>query len=117
MLRALPSVSLVLALLLAGCATPDRMPAIGEAYAGPANLNLRQDLAMKSPVVGAAKHGDRLDILQTRRRFMLIRTPSGLEGWVDGRQLLSTKHMTEMRRVTELASNLPPQAVASAFEP
>ena len=108
---------LATALVITGCATPDRMPAIGEAYAGPANLNLRQDLTMKSPAVGAAKHGERLEILQTRRRFMLVRTAGGLEGWVDGRQLLSTQQMTELRKVSGHAANLPTQAVASAFEP
>ena len=105
------------ALALSGCATADRMPAIGEAYTGPASLTLRQDLSMKSAVLGASKHGERLEILQTRRRFMLVRTPAGTEGWVDGRQLLSTQQMTELRKVSGHAANLPAQAVASAFEP
>src|SRR5690348_8022024 len=59
------------------------------AYVGPLTLNLRKDLASKSPAVGEAKHGDRVDILETRRRFVRVRTGEGLEGWTDLSFLLS----------------------------
>ena len=41
-------------------------------------MNLRQDLAAKSAAVVEVKHGDRLDILETRRRLIRVRTREGV---------------------------------------
>ena len=49
----------ILTALLAGCSSRSPQPSTGIAYAGPALLNLRKDLASKSPNVGSAKHGDK----------------------------------------------------------
>jgi hypothetical protein len=59
------------------------------AYAGPATLSLRKDLGAKSTIIGSAKHGDRLEVLDTRRRFVKVRTATGIEGWTDLVNLLS----------------------------
>ena len=76
--------------LLTGCSTgPPRAPEIGEAYAGPAVLKLRREIDLRSPEVVAVAHGDRLAIVGRRRRFVKVRTASGVEGWTDMRQLLS----------------------------
>jgi len=48
-------------------------------------MNLRQDLAAKSPGVTEVKHGDRLDIVEVRRRLVRVRTVDGIEGWVDAK--------------------------------
>ena len=102
---------------LAGC-NPGKKgpPAIGEAYVGPATLNLRQELAPKSPVVAAVKHGEKLEVIQTRRRFVRVRTSNGAMGWTDSRQLMSTGQMQELRKLTEYASQLPSQGAATVFD-
>lgn len=107
----------VLFLFLGGCSSKaDRAPAIGEAYVGPFSLNLRKELAPKSPVVAAVKHGDRLEILQTRRGFSKVRTSQGVEGWTDGRMLLTPQQMDELRGLAERAGKLPSQGSATVYE-
>src|SRR4051794_19853772 len=104
-------------LLMAACSSrASGPPAIAEAFAAPASLPLRQDLALKSPVVATVKHGDRLEILQTRRRFVQVRTAQGATGWTDNRQLLTPEQMQEIRRFSETTSDLPSQGSATVFE-
>lgn len=107
----------LLLVTIAGCdAGKKGPPAIGEAYVGAATLNLRQDLAPKSPVVGTVKHGEHLEVVSIRRRFVRVRTPAGAIGWTDSRQLLSTGQMEELRRLAESAGRLQSQGAASVYE-
>jgi hypothetical protein len=104
-------------LLMAACSSRSSgPPAIAEAFAGPSSLPIRQDLTLKSPVVATVKHGERLEILQTRRRFVQVRTAQGATGWTDNRQLLSTEQMQEIRRFAETTSDLPSEGAATVFE-
>jgi hypothetical protein len=103
---------------LAGCsAAKSGPPAIGEAYVGPATLNLRQELAVRSRVAAVVKHGDRLDVLRTRRRFVEVRAAGGAVGWTDSRELLSTGQMRELRRLARSAATMPSQGAATVDEP
>ena len=43
----------------------------------PSALTLRCDLGTKSQIVATAKHGDRLEVLETRRRFVKVRIGRG----------------------------------------
>lgn len=115
------------ALLLALCAAVSNVsctahpgsakpPPEGVAYVGPLTLNLRKDLASKSPAVGEAKHGDRVDIVETRRRFVRVRTGEGLEGWTDSNFLLSSQQMDELRQLAEEAAKLPSVGAATAYD-
>ena len=92
------------------------MPVIGIAYVGPVSLNLRQDMAAKSPGVTEVKHGDRLDIIDVRRRLVRVRTVNGAEGWVDANLLLSAQQMDELRKLAEDSQKLPSQGAATVFE-
>ena len=91
-------------------------PSIGVAYVGPATMNLRQDLAAKSAGVIEVKHGDRLDILETRRRLIRVRTAEGIEGWVDANLVLSAQQMGELQRLAADAKGLPSQGAATTFD-
>lgn len=103
--------------LLAGCGSRrSGPPAIGEAYVGPATLNIRKDLGLHQPTVATVKHGERLDIVGRRRAFVQVRTESGAIGWVDGRQLFTTEQMAELRSVADRAAALPSQGQASIQE-
>jgi hypothetical protein len=108
--------SLSFGLLLACNAPPAQQPAAGSAYAVPPILNLHKDLGTKSSVVGSVKHGDRLDVLDTRRRFIKVRTTSGVEGWTELTLLLSEQQMNDLRSLAATASKLPSQGAATVYE-
>jgi SH3-like domain-containing protein len=106
---------------LVSCQSPkpatSQMPVMGIAYVGPVSLNLRQDMAAKSPGVTEVKHGDRLEIIDVRRRLVRVRTENGAEGWVDANLLLSAQQMDELRKLAEGSQKLPSQGAATVFEP
>ena len=92
-----------------------RKPSTGIAYAGPAALNLRSDLGAKSQTVATVKHGDRLEVLETRRRFVKVRTAAGIEGWTDVNELLSERQMADLRLLAASAAKLPSQGAAKVY--
>jgi SH3-like domain-containing protein len=107
----------LLLLIAAGCRSgPQRAPAIGEAFVGPAALNLREEISLRSKTVATVKHGERLEILQRRRRFLLVRAPQGKEGWTDNRQLLSTAQMDALRKLAERSAKLPSLGKATVYD-
>jgi hypothetical protein len=104
-------------LFLAGCGSePERAPAVDEAFVGPATLSLRQELAPRAPMIATVKHGERLEILGHRRRFVRVRTEQGAEGWVDSRQLLSSGQMAELEQLSVRTAKLPSQGKATVYE-
>ncbi|HUQ90906.1 MAG TPA: SH3 domain-containing protein [Bryobacteraceae bacterium] len=98
-----------------GSETP-RSRAIGEAYVGPAALPLRNELSTRSQIVATLKHGEKLEVLQTRRRFFKVRNMGGSEGWVDAKNLLSAQQMAAVQRTVSQANTLPSQGRAAVFE-
>jgi len=102
--------------LLVGCSTgPGRAPAQAEAYVGPATLRLRQELGPRAPEVAVLKHGDRVEIVARRRRFVKVRTAQGAEGWTDTQQLLTAAQMQELNRLAGRAAGAPSQGAATVL--
>jgi len=102
--------------VLTGCNPgAERAPAIGYAYAGPEALKIRKEISTQSAVVGTVPHGQRLELLQQRRRFLKVRTADGAEGWTDETQLLSEGDMGLLRDLAQRSSQLPPQAKATVL--
>jgi hypothetical protein len=109
--------ALSVSILLAACSTtPDKAPSIGVAWAGPEEIILHKDIDAKSPTTGAAHHGDRLDIIAQRRRWLQVRNERGMEGWVDDRQLLDTAQMNRLRALAKDAAGAPSQGLATTFD-
>jgi hypothetical protein len=109
----------MVALLMMGVACnqgPAKAPVIGEAFAGPVTLNIRQEISLKSPTVATVKHGDRLAILQIRRRFTRVRAENGAEGWCDGEKLLTPEQMDRLQATNEVAAKLPSQGQAMVYD-
>jgi hypothetical protein len=104
-----------LLLALAGCGTEPN-DVVGNAYVAPATLNLRAQLGQKNSTVAVLKHGDRVSIVDVRRRFVKIRSSSGSEGWVDSLDLLTPDQMEQIQREREQALQLPSEGTASAYE-
>ena len=107
----------VSAFFLGACqSAPERVPAISEAFVGPMKLELRQDLGPKSPVVGTASHGEKVEIIQIRRRFTRIRTKAGIEGWTDQERLLSAEQVEALGVLQQYAAAVPSQGAATVNE-
>lgn len=104
-------------IFLAGCSEKPRLPEpIGEAWVGPAQLNLRKEIAPRSGVAAEVKHGERLDIVRVRRSFVLVRTAGGVEGWTDSRQLLNAEEVAELLKLEQDAKFLPSQGLAATHD-
>jgi uncharacterized protein YgiM (DUF1202 family) len=101
---------------LVGCNTqPPAAPAIGHAYAGPATLNLHQEIDSKSPTAATVHHGDRLAIVAQRRRWYRVRTAAGAEGWTSDRELLDSAQMQRLKALAAETNGLPSQGAATTF--
>lgn len=106
---------------LAGCTNPTptapQETVTGIAYAGPAVLTLRKEIGAKSAPAGSVKHGEKLEVLDSRRRFVKVRSAAGLEGWTDLSLLLSEEQMGDLRALAQRAAKLPSQGSATVYEP
>ena len=102
--------------LLGGCQSDSRPPAIGEAFAGPAKLPLRQEISLLSPVVASVHHGDRLELLAQRRRFAKVRTAAGIEGWTEDRNLMERAELEDLQHFSEMCLRYPSQGQASVYD-
>ncbi len=110
--------ALIILVIFGGCSKgPPAARAIGEAFVGPATLKIRSDIPLQSAAVTTVKHGDRLEILQTKRRFLRVRTARGVEGWTDERQLLAASDMKALHELAVRAAKMPSQGVATAYAP
>ena len=109
---------LAASLLLVSCAStaPKKQASTGTAYAGPAAVNLREDLGPRANSLGTVQHGERLEVLETRRRFVRVRTSKGVEGWTDVNYLLSQQQVSDLDRLSAYAAKLPSQGAGTAFD-
>jgi len=109
---------LLLMLGAVGCQTAStpRGPVIGEAFAGPANLEVRKEIAPKSDVVATVHYGDKLQIVAQRRHFLKVRTAKGAEGWVDERLLLDAAAIAALRQMSVSTGKYPSQGKATTYD-
>ena len=113
------AISCILAAMLfsAGCnSTQAKQPALAAGFVGPYSLNLRKDLGPKAPIVATVMHAEKVDVLETRRRFIKLRTSQGVEGWTDENLILSEKQMANLRVLVESAKRFPSQGVATVYD-
>jgi hypothetical protein len=113
------AVTATLFLLLASCEKEKEGPVyrvIGEAFAGPNELAIRQDVSLRSPVVAKAKHGEKLEILDRRRRMVQVRNQAQVVGWVDMRLLISETQMEALDALAQEFKNAPSMGRATVFD-
>lgn len=77
---------------------------------------MRSELSNSSATIATLKHGERLEVLQTRRRLVKVRNMGTSEGWVDSRFLLSTQQMADLQQTIIAASKLPSLGKATVFD-
>jgi SH3-like domain-containing protein len=99
-------------IILISCGPPARHdPVLGEAFVGPASVNLRKDLA-PSATVATLHFGEKVQIIGKKRIFVRIRTASGVEGWIDEAMLLAQKDIDQIRAQSHSARSYPSQGTA-----
>ncbi len=103
----------LLLLMTAGCAQ-EREKAIGDGYIGSTSAPLNDRLGAGATAVGAVKAGERVEILQRRRRFARVRTASGLEGWLEERHVISREVYERARQLVSETAARPSQGRAHA---
>jgi hypothetical protein len=57
-----------------------------------------------------------LDVLETRRRFVRVRTAQGVEGWTDTNLLLTQQQMDDLHRLADSVGKLPSQGAATVLD-
>lgn len=87
------------------------------AYVAPTTLNLRPEISQKNNSVAVLHHGDRVSIVDVRRRFVRVRTAKGVEGWVDAAQLLTAEKWAQVQRDSEAALRMSSEGAAGVYEP
>ncbi|MGA8028072.1 MAG: SH3 domain-containing protein [Bryobacteraceae bacterium] len=100
---------------MTGCGTQSE-DELGHAYVAPATLNLRRELIQKNNNVAVLKYGERVSVIDVRRRFVKVRSQNGAEGWVDSLQLLSPEQMDQIRKDNQEELALPSEGAATVFE-
>ncbi|HYM10410.1 MAG TPA: SH3 domain-containing protein [Bryobacterales bacterium] len=109
-LSGVSSICLLAAVLLGtGCGRRQepREAAIGEAYVSPETLHLRREIPLNSGTVATVKRGERVEILQKRRRFLRVRTAANQVGWTDQSQLLTPEVYRQIDQMARQAGRLP----------
>src|SRR6266516_2610342 len=84
------------------------------AYVSAPQTNLRDRVAPAYNKVGLVKNGERVEVLDHDRRFVKVRTASGVEGWVEQRSLVSQEVFDEMQKLVRENQNDPVQAQGTA---
>jgi len=103
----------LLAILISCEPSVPKSPVIGEAFVGPAKLDIHGDIAPKSQVVATVNYGDKLQVTGQRRRFLKVRTAKGAEGWVDERNLLDAAALKSLKDLTANSQKYPSQGLAT----
>lgn len=105
------------ALALVACGpTGEHAPSFGEAWVAPATLQVRKELTLHSSVSMVLHHGERVDLLARRRRFIKVRASNGAEGWTDSRLLFSANAREAFDDLQERASAAPALGRATVLD-
>ena len=89
---------------------------LGEAFVGPASLNLRKEITPKSATVATVHFGEKVQIIGTKRKFVKVRTRDGAEGWTDEYVLLGQGDVDQIKAQSTAARSYPSQGIATTFE-
>jgi SH3-like domain-containing protein len=102
---------------LAGCerSGASREPVLAVAFTGPVKLDLRAEISPKSGTVTTTRHGEKLEVLQVRRRFIRVRAPNGKDGWTEMRNLLAAEQIDALADLAQQAAKLPSQGEATVY--
>jgi 4-amino-4-deoxy-L-arabinose transferase-like glycosyltransferase len=103
---------LLCVLLLAGCkpGTVQREMA----YVSVPQVSLRDRVAAVYNKVGVVRNGERVEVLERRRRFVRVKTMRGEEGWMEERYLAGADVYAALQKLAAEYAAAPVQAQATA---
>jgi len=76
-------------------------------YVSAPQVILRDQLAQVYNKVGAAKNGDRVEVVEREKRFAKIRLANGVEGWVEQRYLVNEEVYKSFQKLAKDAKDAP----------
>ena len=101
----------MLTFLLVGCRGRNKVLEI--AYVSSPQAILRDRVSAVFSKTGTVKNGDRVQILEHERRFVRVRTASGVEGWIEQRSLVPESVYDGFQKLTQQAQSDPVQATGT----
>src|SRR5580658_3405602 len=101
----------MLTFLLVGCRGRNKVLEI--AYVSSPQAILRDRVSAVFSKTGTVKNGDRVQILERERRFVRVRTASGVEGWIEQRYLVPKSVYDGFQKLTQQAQSDPVQATGT----
>lgn len=102
-----------MALLVAPACKRGRGRVLETMYVSAPQAFLRDRVAQVYNKVGNVKNGDRVDVLDRDRRFVKVRTASGLEGWIEQRYLVAQNIFDGFEKLKAEHQNDPVQAMGT----
>jgi uncharacterized protein YgiM (DUF1202 family) len=102
-------IALVCLLALSAC-NRGRHRVLEVNYVSAVQATLRDQVATIYNRVGTVKNGERLEVLEHEKRFSRVRTATGLEGWIEQRNLVDQKTYDALQKLTQDNLNDPVQA-------
>ena len=83
------------------------------AYVSAPQVFLRDHVAAVYNKTGTVTNGDRVQVLERDRRFVRVRTDSGVEGWIEQRYLVSQQVFDGFQKLASQEKNDPVQAAGT----
>ncbi len=80
------------------------------AYVAAVQANLRDQVSAVYEKAGIVKNGDRVEVLDHDRRFVKVRTATGVTGWIEQRYLVGQDVYDRIQKLTADNQNDPVQA-------
>ena len=102
---------LLLILSLPACRTHKKV--LETDYVSAPQAFLRDRVAAFYSKTGTVKNADRVQVLERERRFVRVRTDSGLEGWIEQRSLVSQEVFDGFQKLAQQEQNDPLQAAGT----
>jgi len=114
--RSVPTVLILLAACGGGKPEPERLRVIGEAHIGALSAILRPEPSNRVAEVAKLPFGEKVEIVERRRRFYRVRSAAGAVGWLDGRQLITAGQLAAIAKLRADYAKTPRLGEATVYE-
>jgi len=104
------SLSSILCLVFLSSCNRHRERVLETAYVSGIQAVLRDQVAAVYEKIGVVKNGDRVEVLDHDRRFVKVRTATGVTGWVEQRYLVSQQVYDQIQKLAADNQKDPVQA-------